>query len=225
MTFNKVEPIPVIGVAPDSDPVVCIAVNTSWVEILVGLVEHALWPDFWAGTPAEIDQALSHVIQLAGMMVGGACSSMQYARLFHKSSGAGGSSVVGWQTRVLTHKEDLDNIVSLSSNLFTPISGKYIIRASAPSFASGINQLRLWDATQAQTVSPGIPGLGRIGVGERTGNLAYVCSLLVTAGALQYSLQHYCESAFASLGLGLDANSGVDNLYAIVELIRMGDYP
>lgn len=219
--FNKVEPIPIVGVAPDSDPVTCIALNTSWVEILVGLCEKAYWPGFWAGTPEEVDQALSHVIQLAGMMVGGECQNLKYAKLFELSSGDGGSSIVGWQTRALTHHTDHDDIVTLSSNLFTPIAGKYIVQAAAPAYAVGRHRIRIWDETQSRAALMGISLWAGGGSSPNHANLAYVCGIIETEGEIEYSLDHYTQLAQATYGLGTDTQGTADNQYGTVELFKL----
>ncbi len=222
MPFSRVEPIPVVGVAPDSDPVVPLAINTQWVEILVGLVEHANWPGFWDGTPTEIDQALSHVIQLAGMMAGQGYQAVQYATVYYQTSGHGGTSVTGWQNRALTSKDDPDDLVTLSSDRFILEAGTYIVRAQAQAVLSGGTQLRLY-----YEVGPTYPVIGEPGYivnsgGAGTIGHVHLVGRIVSDGVYGHYLQQYFQYARATYGCGWDIDSGEDNIFAQVELIRIG---
>jgi hypothetical protein len=155
------------------------------------------------------------------MMVGGECVAVQYAKLFQSSSGPGGSAVIGWQTRILSHLTDPDSIVSLSSNLFTPIAGTYIVRAYAPHFGIGFSHLRLYDETQERAALKGIPDYSRFLAATYTAGRVFLCGLITADGETEFSLQHYCEYALGTYGLGLDAGSGEDNQYGTVELTRI----
>lgn len=216
------DPIPVIGDAPDASPTTCVELSQAWVSVLVGVAEFMLWPGFWVGSVEEVDQAVSHAAQLIGLLVGQECQAVQYAKLFHLSDGPGGSSIVGWQTRVLTHEQDPDSIVSLSSNAFTPIAGKYIVRATAPVFGISLHQLRLWDVTSARAALKGVAGYAFPTAGYRQGSLAFLCGHAEIDGETEFRLEHYCTQALATYGLGLDVDSGEQNQYATVELTRIG---
>ena len=225
MTFNKVEPIPVIGVAPDSDPVTCIAINTSWVEILVGLVEKAYWPGFWEGTDPEIDQALSHVIQLAGMMVGSACVPQQVCTIYESSSSMGGSSVVGWQTRVLNGIAGSPSWVDYDpeTNYFTPDAGLYYIDAIAPMYRVDKSILRFDKQTSPTTVLQGIAAQSSSNFGNQ--GFAFVRGLFAADGSDYYYFRQYCATANPDNGLGVGFGGGSSGYHTYATLWRLGDLP
>lgn len=216
------DPIPIIGDAPDASPITCIELSQAWVSVLVGVAEFMLWPGFWLGSVAEVDQAVSHAAQLIGLLVGQEFQAVQYAKLFEVSDVNGGSAVVGWQTRVLTNEQDLDNLVSLSGNVFTPIAGTYIVRAMAPVFGVGLHQLRLWNINSARSALKGIACYASYIAGYRQGGVASLCGYSEFDGETDFRLEHYCQYALATYGLGIDVGSGEQNQYATVELTRIG---
>jgi hypothetical protein len=188
---------------------------------MIGLAEFMLWPDFWLGTEEEVKQAVSHAVQLVGMLVGQECQKMGYVRLFQEHEGSGGASVAGWQVRVLNYKQDPDDLVSLSSNQFTPVEGVYVVRASAPVVCAQMSQLRLRDVTQTRTALVGTPVWTRPVTSSGTHEMVWLAGRISTDGTLAFELQHYCQYAYSPDGLGVDANSGEDNVFAVVELFKL----
>lgn len=221
MSFHRSEPIPVVGVAPDAAPTTCIEISEAWVPILVGLAEFMLWPGFWSGTEEEVDEAFSHSIQLAGLLMGGECTPVHYANLYHQTPGDGGGAVVGWNIRTLTHAHDPSFFVTLEDNVFTMEAGTYIIQATAPAFGVSVHQLRLWNVDLDSLHARGIATVAKSGIGARGGSLAYLSTLTDVPADAPLRLDHYCGSAVPIYGLGVSAGSGIDNIYTNIEIFRV----
>lgn len=221
MTFDEVNPIPIVGVAPDSDPLTCLAVNTDWVPILVGMVEKADWAGWWEGTDEEIRAALSHVNQLACMMIGGSCMSAQVCTIVERSAVAGGASAVGWQTRNLSSIEGSPDWVSLNGSgpYFTPDAGDYYIEVSAPMYRTGNSIIRLYSP-----VTPFIILEGETGSNGSTSPVSSRLSLagfFTAVGGVDYYIRQYATLVKTVNGLGVAPAAGVTGVHTRVTLWRL----
>lgn len=138
---------------------------------------------------------------------------------------AGGASVATtWTTRVLnTEVVDADGIVSISSNLFTPIAGTYRIFVNAPFLGNGAGvsnlRIRLRNNTAGSTVLVSanhslLPGQGVN---------ATLSTQFTANGTDAYAIQYYVTVARATNGLGVVINeaSNVER-YTQVYLEKIG---
>lgn len=223
MTFDKVEPIPVVGVAPDSDPVTYLGVNTQWVEILVGLVEKAMWLDFWDGTDEQKKQAVSHVSQLAGLMVGGLIMANQVCTIVERSTSDGGSAVVGWQTRQLTSVEGSPSWCALNGSgpMFRPDAGDYYIEVSAPSFRTGNSIVRLYSPSTPFVILDGESN--NTAVSDSTVIRLTLAGFFTADGNTDFYIRQYCSSAKPNNGLGWAPAGGINGVHTRVTLWRLSD--
>lgn len=223
MTFDKVEPIPIVGVAPDSDPLTYLAVNTQWVEILVGLVEKAMWLGFWDGTDEQKKQAVSHVSQLAGLMVGGLSMSNQVCTIVERTTSAGGSAVVGWQTRQLTSVEGSPSWCSLNGAgpMFRPDAGDYYIEVSAPTLRTDGSIIRLYSSVTPFIILDGESG--KSSNSDSTQTRLTLAGFFTADGNTDYYIRQYCSTAKTVNGLGNVPAGGINGVHTRVTLWRLSD--
>lgn len=144
--------------------------------------------------------------------------SQPYAQLRdEKAIGTDGgtSAADGYQTRDLnTEVVDVDNIVTLAANRFTPIAGVYYIRSSAPSHCDR-SQSNLNNFTTATTILYGTSEYCTTASSSRS----EVSGIFTANGTDEYEIRHYTETEVADSGLGVATNNGVDvEVYTIVEL-------
>lgn len=139
-----------------------------------------------------------------------------------KASGTAGgaSSATTWNTRDLnTEVYDAGNLVTLSSNKFTPISGTYKIRVTATAFQAGVNRLRLYNVTGAATVDEGMNSQSTTSVAMQ--NIATLETIFTANGTDEYRIDHYTNSAQASDGLGRAVTTGGVERYCTVVLDKI----
>lgn len=133
-----------------------------------------------------------------------------------KASGTtGGSSVASaWTTRTLNTKVmDVDSIVTLASNQFTPAID-CLCFASAPFFQASNVRVRIYNVTDGVEIARG-PSMA-LTPSSGVGAIASVNGRL-TAGKA-YRLEYYCNNAVASTGLGTVVGDGGVEVYASVLL-------
>lgn len=133
----------------------------------------------------------------------------------------GGSAASGIQTRALnTIIINSGDIVNLAGNIFTLRPGTYRIRASAPAYAVGVHRTFLWNVTGSTRVLNGDSAASNTVYPTLTRSVV-TGTFTITANT-GFELRHYCQSAFASTGLGIAAGeAGVNEIYASVELWRL----
>lgn len=121
----------------------------------------------------------------------------------------GGTFTSGaWRTRDLnTEVYDLDAIVTISSNQFTPAAADYLCIARAPAFQSEGHRSRLYNATQASSPHIGSGAYGSSGTAAQTDS--WVWYVFTANGTDAYELQHRCSSSKATVGLGTDDQMAV----------------
>lgn len=152
-------------------------------------------------------------------------ASISVARLYESQStgsDGGGCSATTWQTRTLNTEEDTDGIVALSSNEFTPISGDYVLMATAPAYYCGLHRLRLYNVTDDSSVfaGPNAQSIDNAAGDEVThAHLHYV---FTANGTDAYRIDHYTELTKATDGLGLAADDGGDEIFTDLLLLKIG---
>jgi hypothetical protein len=220
--FRRDEPLPVVGVAPGAAPTVCIQVNEQWVPLLIGVAEFMLWPDFWTGTGEEVRQAVSHAIELIGLLAGGSCGGMRGCTIFEEKIGNGGSSIVGAQFRKLNTVEGDTDLVELVGDgySFRPIAGTYMVFASAPAYR--VYQHRLW---LVSVLVPAVVLLGQVAhcsASYLVHGRACCDGVLMADGSEMYKVVHWTNRVQANNGLGVQAADPYDERYAFVTLLKIG---
>jgi hypothetical protein len=133
----------------------------------------------------------------------------------------GGTYTTGaWQTRDLgAEVYDPDGIVSLSSNQFTPAAGDYIMICVQAVRGTGDTQARLYNATGASEV---FPGIARFVSASNADGANIHCSGKFTASAsTAYEIQIRGSNTRATDGLGRRANVTTE-IYTQVILVKIG---
>lgn len=127
-------------------------------------------------------------------------------KFFHlqdvKSNGTngGGFTSGSWVTRdINTETWDVDGIVTISSNAWTPVSGTYIFIGFAP--ALGVNDHRV---KIVRSDSPEVQGHNQYAgnAGPQSGSVAIVVAGFTANGSQSFTLQHRCSTTQATYGLG-----------------------
>ena len=140
-----------------------------------------------------------------------------------KSAGvdAGTFTAPNWVTRELNTISGDSSIVSLSSNEFTLGVGEYLISPSAPAYQVGNHQVKL-----VQDPS-GSPTDLEYGTSERCDTTAgvqtrsFLTARVTLASSTTFSIEHECRTTRSSDGLGVNANTGVDEVYAQVIITKV----
>jgi hypothetical protein len=141
-----------------------------------------------------------------------------------KSSGTGGGTFTSgsWVTRDLnTERYDTGSHASVASNQITLAAGTYRVRASAPAFAVGRHQARLYDVSNTAVLVTGTSAHGSAPPFVQTDSL--IVGRFTIAGSTVIELQHQCESTSATIGLGVPSGAAftvAEEIYSIVELVR-----
>jgi hypothetical protein len=139
-----------------------------------------------------------------------------------KSSGtAGGASAAATtQTRTLNTIVDSTGIVtSLIANQFVLPAGTYYIEASAPAQRSDKSKIRLRNIT---TSSTSILGTSENVDGTLAAQTRSVLSgEVIIATSTTFELQHYTQTALASIGLGVASSTGENEVYSIVKITKV----
>lgn len=142
-------------------------------------------------------------------------SLLQFAVLRdEKSTGTqgGASSAATWNNRNLnTEFVDLHNIVTISSNQFTPIAGFYRINVIANAFQAGTHRLRLYNVTAAGSVGQGLNA--QCAVADSVATPATLDLFFTANGTDAFRIDHYTTSAKATNGLGLAVSDGTNEVY------------
>jgi hypothetical protein len=134
----------------------------------------------------------------------------------------GGSSITGADlTRTLnTEVIATDSIATLSANAVTPISGTYLIEASAPAHKADEHRIYLSDGTSRIA-------LGSSEYADATNlsqSRSFVSYIVTTTGSTAYSITHRVQTASTADGFGKGGTGGGEvEVYARLKLTRLGD--
>jgi hypothetical protein len=152
-------------------------------------------------------------------------SALKYAKLSDTKAAntAGGTFTSGaWQTRTINAEDsDSDSIVSISSNQFTLQAGTYRIQAHAPAGRVNTHQTRLQNITDATTTLTGTSEYS-VAVTDSVQSRSFVSGQFTIASAKAFELQHRCSNTRATDGFGVANNFGLSEIYAIVEIWKVG---
>lgn len=140
------------------------------------------------------------------------------------SGNAGGTSTANaWTQRNLsTEVLDADNIVSLSSNRFTPIAGSFRLRAESPFVGNASNasgaRIRLYNHTAAAVVAIGV----NLYIPAGGGGNAFLEASFDANGTDAYQIEYYITQSKATNGLGAPLSiASTDEYYTQVLLEKV----
>ena len=139
-----------------------------------------------------------------------------------KASGTSGgsSSAATNQTRTLNTLVDSTGVVtSLASNQFMLSAGTYQIEASAPSYQADSHRTRIRNITDSTTSLLGTTEYGSGATVVQT--VSRLSGEITITSTKTFELQHYTQSTKASTGLGAQASSGENEVYAIVKIVKI----
>ena len=142
---------------------------------------------------------------------------------FQQTSGtAGGSSSAGaWTTYPLnTEVIDTGNHNTLTSNHFVLDAGTYDLQASAAMYLGAQGKLRLRNTTDGATVLVGMSNYSSTASGS-TGALE-LSGRFTIAASKNLELQYWSNGGQATNGLGVATSSGEVEVYADVQLFKVG---
>lgn len=136
---------------------------------------------------------------------------------------AGGASVsTTWNARDLnTESSDPDNIVTISSNKFVPISGTYLIFVQAVAghnTTASTHRLRLFNVTGAASVKEGLNSRNGTGAERSMAGLVWV---FTANGTDEFRIDHYTQTGQGTSGLGSPANDGTNEVYMQIVLEKV----
>lgn len=137
----------------------------------------------------------------------------------------GGTGTSGaWRTRPLNEETDDPNtLCSLAANQFTLTAGTYIIRAWSIMFNCGAHQCKLYNATGAATIDNCIGTvMDTASTGTAQQNASILSGQFTIAAAQALELQYQCGTTKPDNGLGRGAGYGEEEIFAIVELWKVG---
>ena len=106
-------------------------------------------------------------------------------------------------------------IVSLSSNRFTPLAGSYEISWGAPAFDVNNHQSFLYDVTNSQEIERGTSAYADSGGNVQTRSVGEVS--IITDGTIEYEIRHRCSVTKGGNGFGVASGFG-DEIYTIVKI-------
>lgn len=227
-----VKSLPVPGVEPTAPGAVCIQVHPDWIPYIAGALDVFRQAAVWAGTAAEIETATRQAGNLLDLIAsatncptGGEDTALDYILIRDEKSlnTSGGSAVAGaWQTRNLTEKPvDTGSYATLDTHQIILSAGTYEARITAPAYRVARHKARLQDITHTVTLL--------WGTSEHTANADAIMTTSRIAGRFTLAsssvleVQHWCQTAVSSTGLGVASNIGIDEVYTVVELWRVGD--
>ena len=189
---------------------------------------------FWYDTTA--DKAYTCLDASTGAAVwveitaGGGAVDLPYAILEdQKSQNTSGGTSTGatWSTRDLnTEVVDADNIVTISSNEFTPIAGTYLLDCVCPFLADATGavavRIRLYNVTAAAVVDTSSVFYVQVVASSIGGVEAMLNTGFVANGSDEYRIEYYITDGRGTNGLGYAMNvSGEVEHYTKVRLTKI----
>ena len=134
---------------------------------------------------------------------------------------AGGTFTNGaWRTRTLnTEVSDLNNICSLSSDIFTLSSGTYLIEWTAPAYYCERHQTRLYDTTNSTVIQYGSSSYSSVSNSVQNSSLG--SAIVVISSNTSYKIEHQCGTTSSTQGFGVEADMATE-VYTQVKITKIG---
>lgn len=195
-----------------------LTVDAGLVQISTNTVHTLLFSDNTSQTSGYLTISASKNPALTGMNV----LQPRIATISDiKASGtAGGSSVVGWQTRTLNTLDDGSIGITLSANQFTLPVGEYYIESSVPSFKAGRTKSRIRNITDTTDAIIGSSEFSSQGADYSSVTSTLTGRITVTTPKT-FELQTYAAMATATNGLGVETSAAVSEIYSVVKITKV----
>ena len=190
----------------------------------------AFLPLMWVRLPSEssvpvafIPDTLSNIssVQIPSSNLGETIDGVMKITDEKTSGTAGGTFTAGsWQTRVLnTVVTNTISGASLSSNQFTLPIGTFDIKAKAQQYGVNANKAIIYNVTLGQVA---INGSDAMGYNTYGGSEASTISGRITiTQPCVFELRHYAQTTVATNGFGVPASTGINEVYAQVEITKI----
>jgi hypothetical protein len=153
---------------------------------------------------------------------GGGGSSALRAFLTHRESSgvAGGTSAAVWTSRKVNYLTGETSFISLDAgNIeFTLDAGTYDIWASLPIFSSIKNSHRLYNVTDSALEVQGTSGYDGGGNASTRG---LVIGRFTIAAEKIFKLETNVQNALATQGHGVASGRGGEEVYSLVEIVKV----
>jgi hypothetical protein len=147
-------------------------------------------------------------------------SQLLHVRDEKSALSTGGTSTVGYQTRVLnTVVTNEISGASLSSNIITLPSGTFYVTAMAMTLRSGQNKLFFYNNTDSADVLIGSQAFN--GASDTLTVPAFVSGRFTIASSKNFILRHYIQESKAGDGLGQGDVSLGTEIYADVQIWKV----
>jgi hypothetical protein len=141
------------------------------------------------------------------------------------SGAAGGTFTSGdWRTRSLGTTPKVNTIQGASydnvTSTITLPQGKYRISASCPAYRVDGHKSKLTNITDVSDLIIGSSQYGSNSTG--TVSSSFIVGEFEIAGTKDIQIQHRCQTTFATFGFGISLSFGVVEVYAQVEIWKIG---
>jgi len=184
------------------------------------MAEFGLWPEFWDGTPAEVEQAITHTQELIDLIIGGTTvKAAVYREEYASGVSHGAPTGDTWYKRLLNTIYAIGDLGTIVDNEAYLPGGDYLYFGQAASYGSQFNRLRLVVPTYSIT-QYGLVNYTHTHATYHDYNHALISGVLSLPGDAQVKLEHYIQVAEANYGMGSAINQGVNNVYATLTFIK-----
>lgn len=140
-----------------------------------------------------------------------------------KANGTDGGNAAGSgrQRRTLNSKIDPHSLVALTDDVFVPVIGSYVILAQAPAQDVGKHRVYLYNE-DTETDVEGCEGSNEYTAGGGWAqSKSDIRGFFTANGEDGFSIQHYLQNNISSIGLGNSVDSGDDEIYTTVLLVKV----
>jgi len=208
-----------------AEPSCFLPVSETWRHVLYGLVERALWDNYWDGTEEEVEAANAEVSLWLQKL--GECTAMPQVAIASQqvSSGSygGGTYATSWMSRTVNTLDVSQDWCEIVSSLVSLEPGVYHVHATAVIVNAGMSVLRLNNYAHNNVLGYGIP----VWAGSVTAPVGIQNSLDCVfdwPDNHQIALYSYCTSAQDTYGLGYPVSiTNVNERYVELVITRLGD--
>ena len=169
----------------------------------------ANWTDFVSG-------AVLTAAQLNGVL-----DNFQDIAIFNEQQASGtngGTATSGSYAKRTLNTTVVNNITSCSiaSSVITLPAGTYAVIATAPSYVTSRNKLRLQNTTDSTTIA-----LGSNSFADGNQQSAFLQTVFTIAGTKTIELQQRFQTTSSTNGLGVACSFGDNEVYAQIQIARI----
>jgi len=188
---------------------------------MVGLLDALTDSESWFGSDDDIEQTVQIAYKLIAALYGAGFMEFCIAKQVYGAGVGGGTSFdTTWNTRNLNVISGVGNWYSLAIPEITLLPGKYIFHATASGYGTNRHRLRVHQVNTAQYVY-GQSLFLRESSGAVQGGTATIWGILDIAMTEPVRLEHYTTFGFATEGLGRASNSGTEEIYAEMIIVKV----